>query len=95
MRTLRERKPNKMLNSLILSGILLFGGQNIDFSAIWKKVEGEWFYAGPIKEKKQILGWIEKIPKTPGSKILNIEIRKMPFITLLPTGEVVNLKPLQ
>ena len=84
-----------MLNSLILSGILLFGGQNIDFSNIWKKVEGEWSYVGQVKEKKQILGWIEKIPKTTGSEILNIEIKKMPFITLVPTGEVVNLEPLQ
>ena len=84
-----------MMNGVMLSGILLFGGQSIDFSNIWKKVEGEWSYVGQVKEKKQILGWIEKIPKTTGSKILNIEIRKMPFITLLPTGEVVNLEPLQ
>ena len=84
-----------MISNLILSGILLFGGQNIDFPSIWKKVEGEWSYVGQVKEKKQILGWIEKIPKTPGSKILNIEIKKMPFITLLPAGEVVNLEPLQ
>ena len=79
----------------MLSSLLLFGSHDVDFSVIWKKVEGEWSYVGQVKEKKQILGWIEKIPKTPGSKILNIEIRKMPFITLLPTGEVVNLKPLQ
>tara|TARA_R110000868_G_scaffold7434_6_gene40394 strand:+ start:8342 stop:8581 length:240 start_codon:yes stop_codon:yes gene_type:complete len=79
----------------MLSSLLLFGSHDVDFSAIWKKVEGEWSYVGQVKEKKQILGWIEKIPKTPGSKILNIEIRKMPFITLLPTGEVVNLEPLQ
>ena len=79
----------------MLSGILLFGGQSIDFSNIWKKVEGEWSYVGQVKEKKQILGWIEKIPKTQGSEILNIEIKKMPFITLVPTGEVVNLEPLQ
>jgi len=79
----------------MLSGLLLFGGQNIDFSNIWKKVEGEWSYVGQVKEKKQILGWIEKIPKTPGSGILNIEIKKMPFITLMPTGEVTNLEPLQ
>ena len=84
-----------MISNIMLSSLLLFGSHDVDFSAIWKKVEGEWSYIGQVKEKKQILGWIEKIPKTPGSKILNIEIRKMPFITLLPTGEVVNLKPLQ
>tara|TARA_R110000822_G_scaffold27282_2_gene81574 strand:- start:111 stop:377 length:267 start_codon:yes stop_codon:yes gene_type:complete len=84
-----------MISNIMLSSLLLFGSHDVDFSAIWKKVEGEWSYVGQVKEKKQILGWIEKIPKTPGSKILNIEIRKMPFITLLPTGEVVNLKPLQ
>tara|TARA_B110000503_G_scaffold125092_1_gene192321 strand:- start:118 stop:384 length:267 start_codon:yes stop_codon:yes gene_type:complete len=84
-----------MISNIMLSSLLLFGSHDVDFSAIWKKVEGEWSYVGQVKEKKQILGWIEKIPKTPGSKILNIEIRKMPFITLLPTGEVVNLEPLQ
>jgi len=84
-----------MISNIMLSSLLLFGSHDVDFSVIWKKVEGEWSYVGQVKEKKQILGWIEKIPKTPGSKILNIEIRKMPFITLLPTGEVVNLKPLQ
>ena len=84
-----------MISNLMLSSILLFGGQSIDFPSIWKKVEGKWSYVGQVKEKKQILGWIEKIPKTPGSKILNIEIKKMPFITLVPTGEVVNLEPLQ
>ena len=84
-----------MMSGVMLSGILLFGRQSIDFSHIWKKVEGEWSYVGQVKEKKQILGWIEKIPKTTGSEILNIEIKKMPFITLVPTGEVVNLEPLQ
>ena len=84
-----------MISNIMLSSLLLFGSHDVDFSAIWKKVEGEWSYVGQVKEKKQILGWIEKIPKTPGSKILNIEIRKMPFITLLPSGEVVNLEPLQ
>jgi hypothetical protein len=86
---------NKMISSVMLSGILLFGGQTIDFPAIWKKVEGKWSYVGQVKEKKQILIWIEKSPKTPGSEILTTEIKKMPFITLSPTGEVLNLEPLQ
>jgi len=84
-----------MISNIILSGLLLFSGQNLDFPQIWQKIKGEWSYVGQVKEKKQILGWIEKIPKTQGSEILNIEIRKMPFVTLLPTGEVINLEPLQ
>ena len=84
-----------MISSVMLSSILLFAGQNIDFPAIWKKVEGSWSYVGEVKEKKQILIWIEKSPKTKESRILNKEIKKMPFITLMPTGEVTNLEPLQ
>ncbi len=83
-----------MISSIMLSGILLFGGQSIDFPAIWKKVEGKWSYVGEVKEKKQILVWIEKTPKSKGSEILTREIKKMPFITLTPTGEVLDLQPL-
>ena len=78
----------------MLFGLLIFGSQSIDFPQIWQKVEGEWSYIGQIKEKTQILVWIEKTPKTQGSEILNREIKKMPFITLSPTGEVLNLLPL-
>ena len=84
-----------MLNAVMLSGILLFSGQTFDFPAIWKKVEGKWSYVGQVKEKKQILVWIEKTPTTQGTEILTREIKKMPFITLSPTGEVLNLDPLQ
>ena len=84
-----------MLNAVMLSGILLFSGQTFDFPAIWKKVEGKWSYVGQVKEKKQILVWIEKTPKTQGTEILTREIKKMPFMTLSPTGEVLNLDPLQ
>ena len=83
-----------MISSVMLSGILLFAGQSIDFPSIWKKVEGTWSYVGEVKEKKQILVWIEKAPKSKESKILNKEIKKMPFITLSPKGEVLNLQPL-
>ena len=79
----------------MLSGLLLFSGQTIDFPQIWQKIEGKWSYVGQIKEKNQILIWIEKKTKTPNTKILNKEIKKMPFITLSPIGEVLNLKPLQ
>jgi hypothetical protein len=78
----------------MLSGVLLFSGQPIDFPEVWKKVEGKWSYVGSVKEKRQILIWVEKTPKTPTNKILNREIKKMPFITLRPTGEVLELDPL-
>ena len=84
-----------MISSMKLSGFLIFGGQTFDFPNIWKKVEGKWSYVGEVKEKKQILVWIEKTPKTQGTEILTREIKKMPFITLSPTGEVLNLEPLQ
>ena len=83
-----------MLNSVMLSGILLFSGQTIDFPQVWQKIEGKWSYVGQVKEKNQILVWIEKKTKTPNTEILNKEIKKMPFITLSPTGEVLNLEPL-
>ena len=84
-----------MLNSVMLSGILLFSGQPIDFPEVWKKIQGKWSYVGQVKEKTQILVWIEKKTKTSNNQILNKEIKKMPFITLSPTGEVLNLEPLQ
>ena len=83
-----------MINSIMLSGLLLIGGQPIDFPQIWQKIEGKWSYVGQVKEKNQILVWIEKKTKTPNKQILNKEIKKMPFITLSPTGEVLNLQPL-
>ncbi len=83
-----------MVNALLLSGILLFSGQTLDFPQIWQKIEGKWSYVGQVKEKTQILVWIEKQTKTPNNQILNKEIKKMPFITLSPKGEVLNLNPL-
>ncbi len=84
-----------MITSVMLSGLLLFSGQTTDFPQIWQKIEGKWSYVGQIKEKTQILVWIEKKTKTPNTKIFNKEIKKMPFITLSPAGEVLNLQPLQ
>ena len=83
-----------MINSIMLSGLLLIGGQPIDFPKVWQKIEGKWSYVGQVKEKNQIIVWIEKQTKTPNTKILNKEIKKMPFITLSPKGEVLNLEPL-
>ena len=86
-----------MLINTILSGLLMMSGQNIDFPNVWEKIEGKWTYVGEVKkvkEKPQVLFWIEKKTKTPNTKILNKEIKKMPFITLSPTGEVLDLEPL-
>jgi hypothetical protein len=76
-----------MISSIMLSGLLLFSGQVTDFPEIWRKIEGKWSYVGQVKEKAQILVWIEK-------KIINKEIKKMPFITLFLKGEVLNIDPL-
>ena len=84
-----------MVNSIVLSGLLIFGGPLAELPNIWKKIEGKWSYVGEVKEKTQILVWIEKTTKTPNNKIFNKEIKKMPFITLSPSGEVLNLQPLQ
>ena len=90
-----KRMANIMVNSIILSGFLLFGSQVTDFPDIWKKIEGKWSYVGNVVEKKQILVLIEKNPKTSNDEIFNKEIKKMPFITLSPKGEVMDLQPLQ
>ena len=87
-----------MFSSAILSGILMFSGQNIDFPDVWKKIEGKWSYVGQVKEtteKPQILFWIEKKKKTISKNIVTKEIKKMPFIVLTPKGEVLDLEPLQ
>jgi hypothetical protein len=84
-----------MLNSVMLSGFLLFSMQPIDFPQVWKKIEGKWSYVGQVKEKNQILVWIENKTKTANNQILNKEIKRMPFITLSPKGEVLELDPLR
>jgi len=61
---------------------------------IWKKIEGKWSYVGEVKEKTQILFWIEKKTNNPNGEILTKEIKKMPFITLSPKGEVIDIEPL-
>ena len=83
-----------MISSMMLSGLLMFSGQTVDFPVIWKKIEGNWSYVGQVKEKTQILVWLEKKTKSPSNKILNKEIKKMPFITLSPKGEVIDISPL-
>lgn len=84
-----------MLSGVMLSGILMFSGQSVDFPEVWKKIEGKWSYVGEVKEKPQILVWIEKKTKTNSKNIVNKEVKKMPFIVLTPKGEVLDLEPLQ
>jgi len=83
-----------MISSIMLSGLLMILGQGTDFSNIWKKIEGKWSYVGQVKEKTQILFWIEKNSKSHENEILIKEIKKMPFITLSPQGEVFDIDPL-
>lgn len=84
-----------MLNNVMLSGLLMISGQSIDFPEVWKRIEGQWSYVGAIKEKPQVLVWIEKKTKSNSKSIINKEIKRMPFIVLTPKGEVLDLKPLQ
>ena len=80
------RNTNNMLSGVMLSGILMFSGQSVDFPEVWKKIEGKWSYVGEVKEKPQILVWIEKKTKTNSKNIVNKEVKKMPFIVLTPNG---------
>jgi len=84
-----------MLSSMILSGILMVAGQSVDFPEVWKKIEGKWSYVGEVKEKQQVLFWIEKKTKSNSKNIITKDIKKMPFIVLNPQGEVLELEPLQ
>ena len=87
-----------MLNNILLSGLLMLAGQSTEFPDIWKKIEGKWSYVGQVKEvkeKPQILFWIEKKTKSNFKTIVTKEIKKMPFIILNPKGEVLDLEPLR
>ena len=84
-----------MISNILLSGLLMISSQNLDFPDVWKKIEGKWSYVGEVKEKPQILFWIEKKTKSNSKNIVTKEIKKMPFIVLTPKGEVLDLEPLQ
>ena len=91
----KKPKNNIMMSNVVLSALLMFSGQSVDFPEVWKKIEGKWSYVGEVKEKPQILFWIEKKTKTNSKNIVTKEIKKMPFIVLTPKGEVLDLEPLQ
>ena len=83
-----------MFSSLIMAGVIAISSPNMDFPKVWEKIDGQWSYIGKVKEKPQVLFWLEKKTKTQSKNLLTNEIRKMPFIIFRPKGEIVNLDPL-
>ena len=83
-----------MVSSVILAGVIALSSPNIDFPKVWEKIDGQWSYVGKVKEKPQVLFWLEKKTKTQSENLLINEIRKMPFIIYRPKGELVKLDPL-
>jgi len=83
-----------MVSSVILAGVIALSSPNMDFPKVWEKIDGQWSYIGKVKEKPQVLFWLEKKTKTQSKNLLINEIRKMPFIIYRPKGEIVKLDPL-
>ena len=83
-----------MFSNLIMAGVIAISSPNMDFPKVWEKIDGQWSYIGKIKEKPQVLFWLEKKTKTQSKNLLTNEIRKMPFIIYRPKGEIVKLDPL-
>ena len=83
-----------MVSSVILAGVIALSSPNMDFPKVWEKINGQWSYVGKVKEKPQVLFWLEKKTKTQSKNLLINEIRKMPFIIYRPKGELVKLDPL-
>ena len=83
-----------MFSSLIMAGVIAISSPNMDFPKVWEKIDGQWSYVGKVKEKTQVLFWLEKKTNTQNKNLLTNEIRKMPFIIYRPKGELVKLDPL-
>jgi len=83
-----------MVSSVILAGVIALSSPNMDFPKVWEKIDGQWSYVGKVKEKPQVLFWLEKKTKTQSKNLLTNETRKMPFIIYRPKGELVKLDPL-
>ena len=83
-----------MVSSVILAGVIALSSPNMDFPKVWEKIDCQWSYVGKVKEKPQVLFWLEKKTKTQSKNLLINEIRKMPFIIYRPKGEIVKLDPL-
>jgi hypothetical protein len=77
-----------------MAGVIAISSPNMDFPKVWDKIDGQWSYVGKVKEKPQVLFWLEKKTKTQSKNLLINEIRKMPFIVYRPKGELVELDPL-
>ena len=73
----------------------MLSGPSVNQPNIWERIQGKWSYVGEVKEKQQMLIWIEKKTKSANPEILTKEIKRMPFIILSPKGEVINIDPLQ
>ena len=83
-----------MFSNLIMAGIIVLSTPSMDFPKVWDKIDGQWSYVGKVKEKPQVLFWLEKKTKTQSKNLLINEIRKMPFIIYRPKGETVDIDPL-
>ena len=83
-----------MFSNLIMAGVIAISIPNMDFPKVWEKIDGQWSYVGKVKEKPQVLFWLEKKTKTQSKNLLINEIKKMPFIIYRPKGELVKLDPL-
>ena len=83
-----------MFSNLIMAGVIAISSPNMDFPKVWEKIDGQWSYVGKVKEKPQVLFWLEKKTKTQSKNLLINEIKKMPFIIYRTKGELVNLDPL-
>ena len=83
-----------MVSSVILAGVMALSSPKMDFPKVWEKIDGQWSYVGKVKEKPQVLFWLEKKTKTQSKNLLINEIKKMPFIIYRPKGELVKLDPL-
>ena len=77
-----------------MAAVITMSTPNIDFPKVWEKIDGQWSYVGKVKEKPQILFWLEKKTKTQSKNLLINEIRKMPFIIYRAKGETVDIDPL-
>ena len=83
-----------MFSNLIMAGVIAISTPNMDFPKVWDKIDGQWSYVGKVKEKPQVLFWLEKKTKTQSKNLLTNEIRKMPFIIYRTKGETVDIDPL-
>ncbi len=66
-----------MFSTLIMAGVIAISSPNMDFPKVWEKIDGQWSYVGKVKEKPQVLFWLEKKTKTQSKNLL---INEMKFL---------------